>query len=109
MRAFAGQHSDAVPVKRTRQQKQAQLLQLREQLAGLKPTVAATVRESNGNWRRLPAKTNRSCLGEACGAWDFILSDGSTVQAFAKHRDCAPVTPFQACEFLATAHRCSNA
>ena len=48
MRAFAGQHSDAVPVKRTRQQKQAQLLQLREQLAGLKPTVAATVRESIG-------------------------------------------------------------
>lgn len=46
MRAFSGQHSDAVPVKRTQQQKQAQLAQLREQLAGLKPFAAASMRES---------------------------------------------------------------
>jgi hypothetical protein len=46
MRAFSGQHSDAVPVKRTHQQKQAQLAQLREQLAGLKPFAAASMRES---------------------------------------------------------------
>ena len=46
MRAFAGQHSDAVPVKRTQQQKQSQLAQLREQLAGLKPFAAASMRDS---------------------------------------------------------------
>ncbi len=46
MRAFAGQHSDAVPLKRTNAQKQAQLAQLREQLAGLKPFAAASMRES---------------------------------------------------------------
>ena len=46
MRAFAGQHSDAVAIKRTLPQKQAQLAQLREQLATMKPTVAASMRES---------------------------------------------------------------
>ena len=46
MRAFAGQRSDAVPVKRTKAQKQTQLTQLREQLAGLKPFAVAPMRES---------------------------------------------------------------
>ncbi len=46
MRAFAGQHSDAVAIKRTQPQKQAQLAQLREQLATMKPTVAASMREA---------------------------------------------------------------
>ena len=46
MRAFQGQHSDARPVKRTQEQKLAQLAQLREQLSGLKPFAAASMRES---------------------------------------------------------------
>ncbi|CAK0740787.1 50S ribosomal protein L29 [Azospirillaceae bacterium] len=46
MRAFAGQHSDVVAINRTRPQKEAQLAQLREQLASMKPTVAASMRES---------------------------------------------------------------
>jgi len=46
MRAFEGQHSDAVAIKRTREQKQVLLKQLKEQFTGLKPTVAATMRDS---------------------------------------------------------------
>ena len=36
MRSFEGQHSDNVAIKRTREQKQRQLVQLKEQLATLK-------------------------------------------------------------------------
>lgn len=44
MRAFEGQHSDNVAIKRTREQKQLLLRQLREQLGALKPTVTEAVR-----------------------------------------------------------------
>lgn len=46
MRAFSGQHSDRVAIKRTPEQKQLLLRQLREQFAALKPTVAAAMRDS---------------------------------------------------------------
>ncbi|CAK0768977.1 Periplasmic heavy metal sensor [Azospirillaceae bacterium] len=44
MRAFEGQHSDNVAIKRSREQKQLILQQLRDQLAGLKPTVNESIR-----------------------------------------------------------------
>ncbi|HYD32536.1 MAG TPA: hypothetical protein VEB64_16965 [Azospirillaceae bacterium] len=44
MRAIEGQHSDSVAIKRTREQKQLLLRQLKEQFASLKPTVAETMR-----------------------------------------------------------------
>lgn len=46
MRAFDGQHSDRVAIKRTREQKEVQLRQLREQLAALKSHAAPAIRES---------------------------------------------------------------
>lgn len=46
MRAFDGQHSDRVAIKRTRDQKEVQLRQLREQLAALKSHAAPAIRES---------------------------------------------------------------
>ncbi len=46
MRAFEGQHSDNVAIKRTREQKQLQLQQLREQLATLKSHAAPAIREA---------------------------------------------------------------
>lgn len=44
MRAYDGQHSDAVAIKRSREQKIQLLKQLREQFAALKPTVAESMR-----------------------------------------------------------------
>jgi capsule polysaccharide export protein KpsE/RkpR len=46
MRAFEGQHSDNVAIKRSREQKQRQLAQLKEQLATLKSHTAPTIREA---------------------------------------------------------------
>ncbi|HYH22793.1 MAG TPA: hypothetical protein VD995_29640 [Azospirillum sp.] len=46
MRAFAGQHSDRVTIKRTPEQKQLQLRQLKEQLAALKSHAAESLRTS---------------------------------------------------------------
>ncbi len=46
MRAFDGQHSDNVAIKRTREQKQLQLQQLKEQLATLKSHAAPAIREA---------------------------------------------------------------
>lgn len=46
MRAFEGQHSDNVAIKRTREQKQMQLQQLKEQLATLKTHAAPAIREA---------------------------------------------------------------
>ena len=46
MRAFEGQHSDNVAIKRNRDQKVVMLKQLREQFAALKPTVAAGMRDA---------------------------------------------------------------
>lgn len=46
MRAFEGQHSDNVAIKRTREQKQAQLAQLKDQLASLKSHAAPAIREA---------------------------------------------------------------
>lgn len=46
MRAFDGQHSDNVAIKRTREQKQIQLQQLKEQLATLKSHAAPAIREA---------------------------------------------------------------
>ncbi|AWU94614.1 hypothetical protein [Azospirillum ramasamyi] len=46
MRSFEGQHSDNVAIKRTREQKQRQLIQLKEQLATLKAHAAPAIREA---------------------------------------------------------------
>ncbi|WP_395458617.1 hypothetical protein ACHMW5_33260 [Azospirillum melinis] len=46
MRSFEGQHSDNVAIKRTREQKQRQLVQLKEQLATLKAHAAPAIREA---------------------------------------------------------------
>lgn len=46
MRAFSGQMSDNVAIRRTPQQKALQLRQLKEQFANLKSHVAPTLRES---------------------------------------------------------------
>ena len=46
MRAFDGQHSDNVAIKRTREQKQLQIQQLKEQLATLKSHAAPAIREA---------------------------------------------------------------
>ncbi|MCW2245798.1 hypothetical protein M2352_001389 [Azospirillum fermentarium] len=46
MRAFDGQHSDRITIKRTREQKVLQLQQLKEQLAALKSHTAPTIREA---------------------------------------------------------------
>ena len=46
MRAIDGQRSDRVVIKRSTEEKRRLLVQLREQLAVLKPTVAPTIRES---------------------------------------------------------------
>ena len=46
MRAFDGQHSDNVAIKRTREQKQLQLQQLKDQLATLKSHAAPAIREA---------------------------------------------------------------
>lgn len=46
MRSVEGQHSDRVGIKRTREQKQRQLTQLREQLAALKAHATPTLRDS---------------------------------------------------------------
>lgn len=45
-RTHEGQHSDRNPIRRTPEQKKVMLAQLKEQLAGLKPWAAETVRES---------------------------------------------------------------
>lgn len=44
MRAFDGQFSDNVAIRRTREQKRLLLAQLRQELAGLKPTVTPAIR-----------------------------------------------------------------
>lgn len=44
MRAFDGQHSDNIAIRRTRDQKRLLLAQLRQELAGLKPTVTPAIR-----------------------------------------------------------------
>lgn len=46
MRSFEGQHSDNVAIKRTREQKQRQVAQLKEQLATLKVHAAPAIREA---------------------------------------------------------------
>jgi len=46
MRAFDGQHSDNVAIKRTREQKERQLRELKEQLATLKSHAAPAIREA---------------------------------------------------------------
>ena len=46
MRAFDGQHSDNVAIKRTREQKERALRELREQLASLKSHAAPAIREA---------------------------------------------------------------
>ncbi|TLU71991.1 hypothetical protein [Lichenicoccus roseus] len=46
MRAFDGQHSDNQPIRRNTAEKQKQLRELKETLAGMKPHVAQTLRDS---------------------------------------------------------------
>ena len=46
MRAFEGQRSDNQPVKRSREEKQKLLRELRETLAGMKSHSAASLRQS---------------------------------------------------------------
>ncbi len=46
MRAFDGQHSDNQPIRRNTAEKQKQLRELKETLAGMKPHVATTLRDS---------------------------------------------------------------
>ncbi|MDQ2764126.1 MAG: hypothetical protein M3Y22_11790 [Pseudomonadota bacterium] len=46
MRAFEGQRSDNQPVKRSQQEKQKLLRELRETLAGMKSHTAPTLRQS---------------------------------------------------------------
>ena len=46
MRAFEGQRSDNQPVKRSRQEKEKLLRELRETLAGMKSHSAASLRQS---------------------------------------------------------------
>jgi hypothetical protein len=46
MRAYDGQHSDNQPIKRSVAEKQKQLRELRDTLAGMRPHTAATLRES---------------------------------------------------------------
>ena len=46
MRAFEGQHSDNVAIKRSRDQKIVLLRQLREQFGALKLTVASGIRSA---------------------------------------------------------------
>lgn len=46
MRSFEGQRSDNVAIKRSNKEKEMQLRQLREQLAGLKSHVTPTLRTS---------------------------------------------------------------
>ncbi|PWC56181.1 hypothetical protein [Azospirillum sp. TSO22-1] len=46
MRAFDGQHSDNVAIKRTREQKERALRELKEQLATLKSHAAPAIREA---------------------------------------------------------------
>jgi hypothetical protein len=46
MRSFSGQQSDRVAIKRSREQKESQLRQLKEQFAALKPHTTPTLRES---------------------------------------------------------------
>ncbi|WP_051340895.1 hypothetical protein [Azospirillum halopraeferens] len=44
MRAFEGQHSDNVAIKRSREQKERQLRELKDQFAALKSHAAPTLR-----------------------------------------------------------------
>ena len=46
MRAFEGQRSDNQPVKRSRQEKEKLLRELRETLSGMKSHSAASLRQS---------------------------------------------------------------
>jgi len=46
MRAFDGQKSDRLPVRRERPEKEAQLRALKVRLAGMKPHESATLRAS---------------------------------------------------------------
>jgi len=46
MRAFDGQHSDNVAIKRTREQKERALREMKEQLATLKSHAAPAIREA---------------------------------------------------------------
>lgn len=46
MRSFDGQQSDRIAIRRTREQKERQLRELKEQLAALKSHVAPAIRES---------------------------------------------------------------
>ncbi len=46
MRAFEGQRSDNQPVKRSREEKEKLLRELRETLAGMKPHSAQSLRQS---------------------------------------------------------------
>ncbi len=46
MRSFEGQHSDRIAIRRTREQKERQLRQLKEQLSMLKSHTSPTIREA---------------------------------------------------------------
>lgn len=46
MRSFDGQHSDRIAIKRTREQKERQLRELKEQLSALKSHVAPAIRDA---------------------------------------------------------------
>jgi DNA-binding transcriptional MerR regulator len=46
MRAFSGQHSDRVAIRRTQDQKAMQLRQIKEQFAALKSHAAPALREA---------------------------------------------------------------
>lgn len=46
MRAYDGQRSDGATIKRSREEKRLQLMRLRDEFAGLKPTVSETIRSA---------------------------------------------------------------
>lgn len=46
MRSFDGQHSDRIAIRRTRDQKERQLRELKEQLRALKSHAVPTIREA---------------------------------------------------------------
>jgi hypothetical protein len=74
MRAFEGQHSDNVAIKRSRDQKILLLRQLREQFGALKPTVAPGIRAAM-------AKRISDLEGELGGAANGGSSNGNAKPA----------------------------
>ncbi len=104
MRAFDGQHSDNVAIKRTREQKQLQLQQLKEQLATLKSHAAPAIREALVKRiaeldaeMRLPPKPPREGRGEGRGPkGDGQRRDGPRGEGFRSEgpRGDGPRAPF---------------